>query len=64
MKVERNIKPVKRLLQILWAIPVLAVFILAFPLVYLGFSLMATWILADAFASATVGKVEDSRSRK
>lgn len=64
MKGKQTMLPVKRLLQILWAIPVIAVFILAFPLVYLGFSLMATWILADAFASAAVGKIEDSRERK
>ncbi len=50
----------KRILQIAWVIPVLAVFIIVFPLVYLGFSIMATWILADAFASATVGKIESS----
>ena len=60
MKGKQTMLPVKRLLQILWDIPVIAVFILAFPLLYLGFSLMATWILADAFASASVGKIEDS----
>lgn len=64
MKGKQTMKPVKRLLQILWAIPVISVFILAFPLVYLGLSLMATWILADAFASAAVGKIEDFRERK
>jgi ABC-type proline/glycine betaine transport system permease subunit len=50
----------KKILNIAWAIPVLAVFILAFPFVYLGFSIMVTWIFADAFASATVGKIESS----
>lgn len=50
----------KRVFQALWAIPILAAFILAFPLVYLVFALMASWILADAFASAASGKIADS----
>jgi hypothetical protein len=54
----------KLILQIAWAIPVLAVFILAFPFVYLGFSVLATWILANAFSSATVGKIEDGWKAK
>ena len=50
----------KRAFQALWSIPILAVFILAFPFVYLVFALMASWILVEAFASAASGKIADS----